>query len=161
MRLPADRYRPRLRAIDEKGKGYLLLPPRISYSDFRRINVTITFESPETPGIQTFSRCVFCLPRHPWCFTGEPGLTVHLGQPETHCGQLGSRWWRRFCDYPSWGTGQAPWAHPIVPRPHCCRFGHRLVRNSNVQRPRRNQLKPCRNPFNDDLIASGSDDGKV
>lgn len=64
MRLPADRYRPRLRAIDEKGKGYLLYH-RISYSDFRRINATIIFESPETPGIPTSSRCVFCLPHHP------------------------------------------------------------------------------------------------
>lgn len=32
--------------------------PPISYSDFRRINATITFESPETPGIPTFLRCV-------------------------------------------------------------------------------------------------------
>lgn len=31
MRLPADRYRPRLRAIDEKGKGYLLLPPDLLF----------------------------------------------------------------------------------------------------------------------------------
>lgn len=31
MRLPADRYRPRLRAIDEKGTGYLLLPPDLLF----------------------------------------------------------------------------------------------------------------------------------
>lgn len=31
MRLPADRYRPRLRAIHEKGKGYLLLFPDLLF----------------------------------------------------------------------------------------------------------------------------------
>ena len=83
------------------------------------------------------------------------------GQPRIHLSQLGSerRW--RLCCHPHQRARPSSRPASSLPRPHCCRPRHRLVWSHTAWDARDTALIARRSPFNDSLISSASDDGKV
>lgn len=151
--------RPRLRTTNAKGRLRTTSPPRplkAAYSD--RTNAMITSVSLEMPGTPTSSRFVtVTAPQSP--AAPEPP-NIPSGQSSLSLRELGS-WWRRCfrCDS-SPRARQTPRADTLVSWPHRCRSRYGLVRLPPLV-AKVGKANVFRNPFNDDLLASGSDDGRV
>lgn len=94
-----------------------------------------------------------------WCH-GVHAADVGAGKSSLCLGQLGSQWRRCFCCHTHQRERETAGPITSFQGPHSRSIGYRLVRTL-CMRCVQSADWVRRNPFNDSLIASGSDDGKV
>lgn len=82
------------------------------------------------------------------------------GESAIYLCQLGGQWRWSFCCHTDQCEGAITRAIASLQGAYLCGIGHRLVGSPTI-RSKNGAYRLYRSPFNDSLIASGSDDGKV